>query len=350
MRKILLLLALVTLGANAQEALPLRGLAIPAPQKENVDRFVKFIEDEMIPRHLNTLVLRVDYNFQYKSHPELAQENALSQTDVDKIVAACAKGKIQVIPQINLLGHQSWAGKVGKLLEVYPEFDETPYVKMPTDYKWPNADKLYCKSYCPLHPKVHEVVFALIDEITAAFKTNAFHAGMDEVFYLGEDGCPRCAGRDKAQLFAQEVTTIRNHLAESGKRLWIWGDRMIDGKTTGIGMWEGSYNNTYRAIDMIPKDVMICDWHYERPDPTAVLFAMHDLDVATCSWQKPEVALKQEKMLQDLREGATKEVKEHYRGMLHTVWTSAENFLDMYDNPNPKEDNEATTFKALFKA
>ncbi|MFI2741137.1 family 20 glycosylhydrolase [Zhouia sp. PK063] len=347
---------LTFLGIQAQTAtvtdsltLPLRGLAIAAPQKSEVNRFIKFINEELAPRNINTLVLRVDYNYQYKSHPELAEENALSQNDVDAIVTACKEHHIQIIPQINLLGHQSWAGKIGKLLEVYPQFDETPDVKLPTDYKWPNKDGLYCKSYCPLHPEVHKIVFDLIDEITKAFHATAFHAGMDEVFYIGMPQCPRCAGRDKATLFAEEVWRIRNHLAQNGKRLWIWGDRLIDGKTTGIGMWEGSMNNTYRAIDMIPKDVMICDWHYDRPDPTAAYFAMHGLDVATCSWRKPIVAEKQLHMLEDYRKYATKEMRPHYKGMLHTSWTSAKNFLDMFYAKNSKEDNDATTFKALFK-
>ncbi len=333
---------------NDSLSLPLKGLAIAAPHKTHINRFVKFINEELAPRKINTLVLRVDYNYQYKSHPELAEENALSQEDVDAIVAACQKNNIQVIPQINLLGHQSWAGKLGKLLEVYPEFDETPDVKMPQDYKWPNDDELYCKSYCPLHPEVHKVVFDLVDEITKAFHANAFHAGMDEVFYIGMDQCPRCGGKDKAKLYAGEVTRIRNHLAETGKRLWIWGDRFIDGKTTGIGMWEASMNTTYRAIDMIPKDVMICDWHYERPDPTAAFFAMHGLDVATCSWKNPEVAVEQNQMLEDFRKNATKEMRPHYKGMLHTSWTSAENFLEMFYDENPKSDNEATVFKKLF--
>src|SRR5690606_40003133 len=100
---------------------------------------------------------------------------------------------------INLLGHQSWAGSLGNLLKVYPQFDETPHVRMPEEYKWPNPDGLYCKSYCPLHPEVHAVVFALMDEICEVFETDAFHAGMDEVFYIGDDKCPRCGGRDKAR-------------------------------------------------------------------------------------------------------------------------------------------------------
>ena len=65
-------------------------------------------------------------------------------------------------------------------------------------------------------------------------ETVAFHAGLDEVFYIGEDQCPRCSGRDKAELFAGEVTKIRNHLALQDRELWIWGDRLIDGKITGM--------------------------------------------------------------------------------------------------------------------
>ena len=104
---------------------------------------------------------------------------------------------------------------------------------------------------------------------------------MDEVFYIGDDKCPRCAGRDKAELYAGEVTLIRNHLALKNRQLWIWGDRLLDGKTTGFGMWEASMNNTGRAIDLIPKDVVVCDWHYDRADKSAVYFAMKGFRVIT---------------------------------------------------------------------
>ena len=42
------------------------------------------------------------------------------------MVEACKSNSIRLIPQINLLGHQSWAGKTYALLRVYPQFDETP--------------------------------------------------------------------------------------------------------------------------------------------------------------------------------------------------------------------------------
>lgn len=329
---------------------PVRGFCIGAPQSEDINAFVKFIEEELAPRSVNTLILRVDYNYQYEKHPELRDSSALSKKDVKKLVAVCRKNNIRLIPQVNLLGHQSWANKNGGLLRVYPEFDETPNVKMPENYVWPNSDKLYCKSYCPLHPGVHAIVFDIIDEICDAFETDAFHAGMDEVFYIGEEQCPRCSGRDKAELFAGEVWTIRDHLASKGRQLWIWGDRLIDGKTTGMGEWEASYNNTYRAVDMVPKDIIICDWHYERPDQTPVYFAMKGLSVVTCPWRVPDNAVLQAQDMVRFRNSATPEMKDRYLGMMQTVWSGAGQFLDSYYGKKPESEvnSPVNCFKALY--
>ncbi|NQU52082.1 MAG: family 20 glycosylhydrolase [Bacteroidetes bacterium] len=337
--------------SNAQSPYPVRGLCISSPSVDIVGEFVEFIDNDLAPAGLNLLILRIDYRYEYKSHPELIGDNPYTKTDVKKLVKVCKENNIRLIPQINLFGHQSWHGTVGKLLEVYPEFDETPKVHLPEEYKWPNSDELYCKSYCPLHPEVHKVVFDLIDEICEVFETDAFHAGLDEIFYIGHEQCTRCNGKDKAELFSGEVTKIRNHLKEKNRELWIWGDRLIDGKTTGIGLWEGSYNNTHRAINMIPKDVVICDWHYERPDPTAVLFAAKGLNVLTCPWRNTENALEQEKMLRGFIAGATREMQSKYQGMLQTVWGSAKGFMESYKGiGNPERiDKSAECFKALTK-
>lgn len=309
-------------------ALPIRGFCIAAPKPASVDAFVKFIKEELATRQVNTLILRVDFNYQYEGHPELRDSAALSKADVKKLVNACKSNNIRIIPQVNLLGHQSWASTTHALLRVYPQFDETPHVKMPAKYSWPNPDGLYCKSYCPLHPDLHKIVFSQIDEICDVFETNAFHAGMDEVFYIGDDKCPRCGGKDKAELFAGEVTKIRNHLAEKNRELWIWGDRLIDGKSTGIGMWEASMNNTHRAIDMIPKDVMICDWHYERPDKTAVYFAMKGLRVVTCPWRNPSAGVVQVADMARFRKETSAPMQNNFQGIVQTEWSSPDSFLE----------------------
>lgn len=339
-----------TAQAPASKELPVRGFCIAAPGNDRVDEFIQFIDQELAPRKVNVLILRVDYNYMYESHPELREDSPLTKAQVKKMVQVCRKNNIQIIPQVNLLGHQSWAGDLGNLLKVYPQLDETPHVKMPVKYEWPNPDGLYCKSYCPLHPEVHPIVFAVVDEICDAFETNAFHAGMDEVFYIGDDKCPRCSGRDKAELFAGEVNVLRNHLALKNRKLWIWGDRLIDGKTTGIGMWEASMNNTHRAIDLIHKDVVICDWHYERPDQTAVYFATKGLNVITCPWRNPENAVKQTQDMFRYRASVTPEMKERFQGMMQTVWSGADQFMDEFYGRKKDAKDEVNTASNCFRA
>lgn len=356
---IILLIVILCCSTNADaqkkidSLLPIRGFCIGAPKPNAVDSFAKFIVEELAPRNVNTLIVRVDYRYQFKSHPELEDSFALSKADIKKMVNACRKNNILLIPQINLLGHQSWANHTYKLLTVYPQFDETPNVQMPEKYEWPNADELYCKSYCPLHPDVHKVVLDLVDEICDVFETNTFHAGMDEVFYLGDDKCPRCAGRDKAELFAGEIRLLNDHLAQKNRQLWIWGDRLIDGKTTGLGIWEASYNNTYRAVDMIPKDVVICDWHYERADKTPVYFAMKGLHVITCPWRRPEIAVKQTDDMVNFRKESSKEMQDKFYGMMQTVWSDATSFMNgFYQKKKDDKGGDNTpwnTFMALYE-
>lgn len=218
-------------------------------------------------------------------------------------------------------------------------------------YEWPNNEGLYCKSYCPLHPDVHNIVFDLIDEIMDAFGANTFHAGMDEVFYIGDDNCPRCSGHDKAELYAGEVTTIRNYLTTSGRKMMIWGDRLIDGKTTGIGAWEASMNQTYRAIDMIPKDIIICDWHYKRPELTSVYFATKGFNVVSCPWNKVEVAKMQIADMLRFRKQVSPQTSANFRGIIHTVWMGNEAFLENYYNPNTYKKNisDAVCLKAVME-
>jgi len=351
------LLALFLLPVRAEDTgLPVLGLCISAPGHEYVKEFDKFIREELAPLGVNTLVLRVDWGYEFQTHPELRSDNPLTEKDVKTLVRTCKELNINLIPQINLLGHQSWHTKVHKLLEVYPQFDETPWVQLPEEYNWPNDDGLYCKSYCPLHPEVHNVVFDVVGEIIDVFEANAFHAGMDEVFYIGDSKCPRCSGKDNAELFAGEVNLIRNFLASRGCGMWIWGDRLIDGKTTGYGMWEASMNNTHRAIDMIYKDVVICDWHYERPDLSPVMFALKGFTVLTCPWRTPEVALRQLENTRIFISTATEATKDRYAGILQTEWGDAEefvnDFMEIKNNGGAaqgKEQTAANTFYILTK-
>jgi hypothetical protein len=241
----------------------------PAPQTVNWLGFHAMVENNDDARGLlaeipylaelgvNLLFTEVDYNYAYQSHPELRGPDPISRETVKKMVALCRERGIRLVPEFQSLGHQSWAEKTFALLTRYPQFDETPG-------QYPGNKDIYCRSWCPLHPDLPPIINQLYDELLDAFEADALHVGMDEVFLIGSEFCPRCHGQDPAGLFAKAVRDAYDHIVvERGKEMFMWGDRLLDGKATGYGEWEASLNGTSPAIDLVPKDIIICDWHYE---------------------------------------------------------------------------------------
>ncbi len=332
-------------GALNAQALAVKGIHMSAPKPDEIPLALRFIRDALPKEGVNTLILEINYRYQFTKRPEVAGEGGLTRAQLEQLAAACRESGVKLVPMINMLGHQSWARTTFALLKAHPEFDETPGL-------YPDNKDIYCRSYCPRHPGVHAVVFDLIDEVMDVAGATDFHAGMDEVFLLGEDGCPRCKGANKAELFAGEVKALRDHLAVKGRTLWVWGDRLIDGNVTGIGKWEASTNDTAPAIRMIPKDVIIADWHYEAAHPTAALFALNGYRVVSSPWRKPGVALRQLDQMRMAKAAAPKDTGERYLGMLQTTWTGFGPFARAYFGEGEVRPNVAEAvlcFKELFR-
>lgn len=340
-----LFLPLILVLCAQAAPLPVRGIHLGAPMPEEMPLAIRFIEEALPKEGVNTLILEFNYRYQYTSHPEVVDANALSADQVRQLAASCRKANVRLIPLINLLGHQSWAKTTFGLLRAHPEFDETPKL-------YPENKDIYCRSYCPRHPKVHGVLFDLIDELMTVTGADAFHAGMDEVFLLGEKECKRCRGRNRAELFANEVKAIHAHLAKQKQELWIWGDRLIDGKVTGIGKWEASANDTAPALALIPKDVVINDWHYEAPHATGTYFALSGFRVVSAPWKKTPVALGQLAQIRDARAHSTKLVGDRMLGMLQTTWVGFGPFVRAYfgEGEPPKQGvpEAVECFRSLF--
>lgn len=266
-------------------------------------------------RGVNLLVVEVDYNYEYKSHPELRGPDPVSKKQAGQIVKLCRQYGIKVVPEFQSFGHQSWEKKTFSLLTVYPQFDETPG-------KYPGNQGIYCRSWCPLHPDLPPVINSLYDELLEDFEAEALHVGMDEVFIIADPDCPRCRGRNPAWLFAHAVMTAYDHIfRKRGKEMWMWGDRLLDGQATGYGEWEASLNGTHPAIDMIPRDIIICDWHYEvRPDrsyPSIDIFLQKGFRVLPTSFKNVQAA-------EDLINYSLRFPRERMLGHLCTIWKQPE--------------------------
>jgi hypothetical protein len=327
--------------------LPVRALMLYGLPPSGLETFLDFVRHDLPREGVNHLIFQIDYGYEYKTHPELVAKNAYTRTQIKSLVTACREAGIKLIPLLNCLGHQSWAKTTHQLLTVYPEFDETAGL-------YPENEGLYCRSYCPNHPDVHRVIFDLLGEITDVFETDAVHVGMDEVFLIGEATCPRCRGKDKAELFAQEVRTLRDFLATKKARLWLWGDRFIDGDVTGLGEWEGSKNQTSRAIDLVPKDIVICDWHYDSAPPTPGYFAVKGFEVIICSYNKPHVAVEEAEQIFNLRRAnADNAMGPRLLGVMSTNWGKSAEFAtsvrQMKSSGVTEEKSPAANFLRLFE-
>lgn len=207
---------------------------------------------------VNVIVLEVDYSFEFRSHPEVRGRPFITRAAAHDLAEAAHAQGIRLIPQLNSLGHQSWGKFTGPLLAKHPEFDETPG-------QFPENKGIYCRSWCPQNPQVNRFVFGLLDDLADGFEADALHVGMDEVFIIGSEYCPRCRGHDPARLFAKEVNALHRHIVGRRKlEMLMWADRFLDSKTMGYSKWEASANGTQNAVNLVPKDIILCDWHYEK--------------------------------------------------------------------------------------
>lgn len=257
----------------------------------------------------NWVILEINGHFDYQSHPECAEPNPMSRADAAGILGLARANGLTLVPMYNCLGHQSWKDKASALLRAHPEFNEAPDMDA-------TAKDFYCMSWCPNHPDLNSVVFDLLDELLTVFEAQAFHVGMDEVFILGE--CPRCKGTPNAKLFAKAVNDLHTHLAgRRGVEMQMWGDRFLDAETVGCKhVWEGSGNHTWPAVDLVPQDIVMADWHYEPWEdfPSVRFFLEKGFRVWPASWN-------QEKSIRNLIAAARREANPRVLGYMATTWS-----------------------------
>lgn len=248
-----------------------------APLKEAIEKI-------LAPGGVNVIVFELGYNFDFKSHPELTQTKFITKAQAQDLAKCCREHGIRLIPQLNCLGHQSWRNTLYPLLTQYRELEEPP--EEVAGKRW---NSLRC--WCPRQPQVNRIVFALMDELLEAFQADAFHVGMDEVLVVASRNCPRCKDKTPAETFVQAVNDYHRHLVGEKKvEMLMWGDRLIDANVMKYGGWSASNNGTAPAVDLIPKAIIICDWHYDRRSdyPSVRCFQEKGFRVVPAGWNNVE--------------------------------------------------------------
>ncbi len=207
---------------------------------------------------VNVVVIEVNYSYEFRNHPELRNRHYITRQTAHALAAAARHSDIWLIPEFNCLGHQSFGGRIEPLLRTHPEWSETPTTAM-------QETNFYSLSWCPLAPGLTETVCSLMDDLAEGFEAEAIHVGMDEVYYIGDDRCPRCRGKNPAALFTEQVQQLHSHIVTDKKwQMLMWADRVIGVKFQGWSKFDTLQNDLSAAADTIPRDIIQCDWHYEK--------------------------------------------------------------------------------------
>jgi len=256
--------------------MPFRGVHLFLPARENIPFFQRFVEHILSPMGYNCIFLQISGGMEFKTHPEineayihaveqakaglwpnfphssLAGGKVLSQQEVAGLAEFARSFGIEVIPEVQSLGH------VQHMTLAHPEIAEIEEIQaetagVDTRKEDERPKKFYPHCYCPSNPKSYEILFDILDEIIDVIKPPKYvHMGHDEVYEIGV--CPVCRKEDPARLFAQDVNRIHAHLKEKGLTMMMWAD-MIQPVTK---------YKTHAAIDWIPKDILLLDfvWYF----------------------------------------------------------------------------------------
>ena len=309
----------------------IRAVHLRVKDADVTDKLVQYIKEGLKPLGVNLLCLEFNPGYNYKCFPELA-DGSFGREQAKQVAAAAKEAGIKIVPLFMCLGHQGWRFEKNKLLKLHPEFDETPHVPEDGDAEKTPDLEFYCHSWCASNDDVYKYVFPMIDEIMDDFNTDCVHVGMDETFSMADENCPRCKGKDRAELFARTVKKLHEHITgEKGWKMMMWADRLNNADAFGYHAWEGDIWGTWRAVDMIPKDIILADWHYEMNEKGFAgieAFLEKGFTVFPAAWRE----LKQTRFLLDeaLKYGKSAKEKGYkgtMAGMMITCWSEANNEL-----------------------
>jgi len=222
---------------SAMIALPTDKWGHPNDPEVDVGDFLDFLYNTMARHKLNVLVLNTRQGYRYQSAPLVGAEHAWGRGELERIRDFCKRHFIEVIPNVNSMGHASW------LLYRYKHL------------RWHDD----MQTFCTCKPETYEMLTGVYDELIEIFQPRIFHIGMDEVRWKGNPknpNPPRCLCDDipKWEQFGRWVKRLHDHLASKGVRTMMWGDMLLVEHNGGPPFF------TARALKAIPRDVIIANW------------------------------------------------------------------------------------------
>lgn len=229
----------------------------------------------------NYVVLEPWGVFPYKSHPEFAYaEKRLDPVKFKKLIDLCWELGITPIPQVSILGHGSQS-----------RISTQKHAVLANNPDMENVFEVFGWSYCMTSPKAEKILKDLLAEVYEFYgKPPFFHLGCDEAYDMGT--CYSCREHDIAELLTAHLKKFNKYVNSLGARSIIWHDMLLDRKDPRWKNHVACGNaDMAKALNTLPKDIIIADWQYSYQDKKQTKFAtpkhFKDAghDVLVCPWE-----------------------------------------------------------------
>lgn len=243
------------------------------PGKDALPFHKRLVEQIFGRFKLNHLVLECSYS-QWETNPRLWVDISVPKAQLREYVQYAQDHFLTPIPLVQSLGHAEWMFKNGQ----NSELAEDP-------------DARY--AYAATDPATYDFIGKVNDEAHDLFRSRFFHIGHDEVTMTGRYPYRAESRRlGVTRLFLDDVNRLDSLLKPRGVRLMLWGDMLLARGESNDAANAESLEEARKRREGIPRDSVICDWHYQPANPedyrSLKVFKDAGLSAIACSWYNPD--------------------------------------------------------------
>jgi len=255
----------------------MRGFHMGLPRVDRIPFAKALFRHILLPMGYNQVIIEFNGAMRFDSHPEIseawekanrrwregkqpriqhgemgADSTLLEKSDVRELVSYLDELGIEIIPEVQSLGHVQY------LTNAHPELAELEENKRRVDDERAAdamPDDFYYHAYCPSIPESISIITDIMNEIIEVCHPKRFvHIGHDEVYQIGK--CPICQKRDKSDIYVEHINTLDRVAKQHGLSLMIWSDMLH----TDLGYAFGHE----KALPRLPEDIVLLDftWYF----------------------------------------------------------------------------------------
>ena len=266
------------------------------PTEKEVERQLEF----MARWKVNQYYFYSEDSIELKGYPLLNPGGRFSQDEVRRIIAYGRARHIDVVPCLELYGHQHDLFRVEKYAAL--------------------ADLPHGTEFDPRNPEVNSLLNDWVTQLAQLFPSPFVHIGFDEAFQIEQAARQGGMAAPPAQLFIRQLNTVDELFKKYGKTVMAWGDIMV---------------KYPEIVSQLPSGLIAVAWEYDPgPEshyqhwlgPLAAQHIPHMIATGVTCWNQvmPDYARSFENIDTFLASGR----KSGAMGLMNTLWTDdAQNLL-----------------------